>query len=154
VHPTPAAFLTLELTMLTLNCDPIAMAVLGLGGVVVGLVELGLSFVRRFRTWVVSLGLVAALARLGGAAYAFGAGLAFGQPALVLAGVALTLLLFRSNHSIAGRAAVQGAGLMLLGVAAVGYATYRLDQGLERDLLQSDYDLAVMSDPIDENGPP
>jgi len=140
--------------MLTLECDPIAMAVLGLGGVLVGLAELGLSFVRRSRTWGVSLGLVAALALTGGVAYALGEGQMIGLPALVLAGFALTLLLFRSKHSIAGRAAVQGAALALLGGALLGYACFRLDRILERDLVQSDYDLAAMSDPIDESCPP
>jgi hypothetical protein len=140
--------------MLSLNCDPIALAVLGLGGVVVGMIELGLSFVRRFRTWKVSLALVAALALAGGAAYALGEGTTFGQPALVLAGASLALLLVRSRHSIAGRAVVQGCGLVLVSGALLGYAVYRLDGALESELLQSDYDLSLMSDPIEENSPP
>src|SRR5262249_29999530 len=142
------------LPMLTLDCDPIAMAVLGVGGVLVGLAELGLSFARRFPTWTISLALVAVLAAAGGAAYALGEGPTFGQPALVLACVVLTLLLFRSKHSIAGRAVVQGSILLLLSGALLGYSTYRLDQSLEGDLLQSDDDLALMSDPIDESSPP
>jgi hypothetical protein len=140
--------------MLTLNCEPIALAVLSVGGVVVGLVELGLSFVRRFPTWGISLGLVAALGLAGGAAYASGDGTRLGQPALVLAGVTLTLLLFRSRHSIAGRPVVQGAGLTLMSVALLGYAIHQLDQALEGDLLTSDYELAQMTDPIDQNSPP
>jgi len=60
--------------MFSLSCDPIAMAVLGLGGVVVGMTELGLSFVRRFPTWKISLGLAAVLALAGGGAFARGEG--------------------------------------------------------------------------------
>src|SRR5262245_28688204 len=118
--------------MLSLDCDPIALAVLALGGVVVGVVELGLSFVRRFPTWGITLGLVAVLGLAGGAAYASGEGVTtFGQPALALASVMLALLLFRSRHSIAGRPVVQGAGLVLLSAALLGYVMYRLDRRLE-----------------------
>jgi len=140
--------------MFSLQCDPIAMAVLGLGGVVVGMVEFGLSFVRRFPTWGISLGLVVALALAGGVACAAGEGTLLGQPALILAGVSLALLLVRSRHSFAGRAVVQGTGLVVLSGALLGYASYRLDRALEGDLVQSDYDLAMMSDPIDEHNPP
>jgi len=140
--------------MLSLNVDPIALAVLGFAGVVVGLVEVGLSFVRRFPTWGISLGVVAILALAGGAAYACGEGPTFGQPALILAAVTLTLLLFRSRHSIAGRPLVQGLLLMVLGGALVGYATYRIDKGLENELVQSDYDLAQFADPLEEHSSP
>jgi hypothetical protein len=140
--------------MLSLSCDPSALAVLGVGGVLLGMAELGLCCVRRFATWKVSVALVAALALAGGAAYACGEGALLGQPALVLAGVALTLLLFRSRNSIAGRPVVQGAGLALLSGALLGWGMYRLDQKLESELFQSDVELAQMSDPIDENTPP
>jgi len=140
--------------MLSLTCDPIAMALMGLFGVLVGLVELGLSFVRRFPTWGISLGLVGLLAAGGGVAYAAGEGVMLGQPLLVLAGVSLTLLLFRSRQSIAGRPVVQGAGMMVLSAALLGYAVHRIDQGLDNDLNRSDFDLAQMADPLDEGSTP
>lgn len=139
--------------MLSLNCDPIALAILGLGGVLVGLVELGLACVRRFPTWGISLGLVLLLGLVGGVAYATGEGPIFGQPALVLAAFLLTLLLFRSKQSIAGRPVVQGAILTLLGGALVGYAGYRLDRGLENDLCETDFLLSYVTDPVDESNP-
>src|SRR5262245_30561858 len=128
--------------MLSLTCDPIAMALMGLFGVLVGLVELGLSFVKRFPTWGISLGLVGLLAAGGGVAYAIGEGVMVGQPLLVLAGVSLTLLLFRSKQSIAGRPVVQGAGMMVLSAALLGFALHRIDTGLDNELNQSDFDLA------------
>jgi len=140
--------------MLSLNWEPIALAVLGLGGVLVGLVELGLGCVRRFPTWKISLGVAAVLGAAGGVAYACGEGVTFGQPALVLGGALLVLLLFRSRHSIGGNALVQGGLLIVAGGVAVGYATYRLEQGLEADLLDSDFALELMADPIEENSPP
>jgi hypothetical protein len=140
--------------MFSLNGDPIALAVLGLGGLLLGLAELGLSRVRRLRTWKVSLALVALLALAGGVVYACDRDSYLWQPTLVLAGVALALLLFRSPTSIAGRPIVQGAGLVLLGGALLASQLYRLDQNLENELLYSDVELAQMTDPIDENSPP
>jgi hypothetical protein len=140
--------------MLSLTGDPIALAVLGLGGVLLGLAELALAYVRRFRTWKVSLALVALFALAGGVGYACDQSQLLGQPALILAGVALTLLLFRSPTSIAGRPVVQGVGLVLLSSVLLGAQLYRLDQNLENELLQTDFVLAQMTDPIDENSPP
>jgi hypothetical protein len=136
--------------MLSLTCDPIAMALMGLVGVLVGLIELGLGFVRRFPTWGISLGLVGLLAAGGGVGYAAGEGVMVGQPLLVLAGVSLTLLLFRSKQSIAGRPVVQGAGMVVLSAALLGYAIHRIDQGLENELTGTDFALAQMADPLDE----
>jgi len=140
--------------MLSLNCDPLALAVLGLGGVLVGLAELGLGCVRRFPTWGVTLALAAALAAGGGAAYACDLAAMVAQPAWVLSGALVGLLLVRSKHSIAGRQLVQGGILTVLGGALLGFATYRLDQGLENDLSESDFAMASLTDPIDVGGPP
>lgn len=140
--------------MLTINCEPIPMAVLGVGGVLVGLAELGLGCLRRFPTWTVSLGLAVALAAGGGVAFALGEGPTFGWPALALAGALVVLLLVRSKHSIAGRPLVQGALLIVLSGAIVAYAVHRLEQGLEDDLRESDGAMAQMTDPIDPNTPP
>src|SRR4051812_21272175 len=116
--------------MLSLTCEPIALAVLGLVGVLVGLTELGLSFVRRFPTWGISLGLVGLLAAGGAAGYAAGEGTMLGQPLLAVAGALLTLLLFRSKTSIAGRPVVQGVLLLVLSGSLLAYSIHRLDQGL------------------------
>jgi hypothetical protein len=131
-----------------------ALAVLGLGGVLAGLIESALSFVRRFPTWAVSLALAAALALAGGAAHACGESVLLAQPAWVLSGALTALLLVRSRHSLAGRQLVQGAALIVVGVALVGYATYRLEQGLDAELTETDFILAQASEPIDTNSPP
>jgi len=140
--------------MLSLTGEPIALAVLGLGGILLGLVELALSFVKRSRTWPASVALAALLALASGAAYAGDLGPIFWQPALALSGVALALVLFRSPSSIAGRPVVQGAAMVLLSGVLLGTQLYRLDQNLENDLLQSDAELAQMTDPVDETSAP
>src|SRR3954447_15703558 len=117
--------------MLSLTGEPIALAVLGLGGILLGLVELALSFVKRSRTWPASVALAALLALASGAAYAGDLGPIFWQPALALSGVALALVLFRSPSSIAGRPVVQGAAMVLLSGVLLGTQLYRLDQNLE-----------------------
>jgi len=129
------------------------MAVLGVGGVLVGLTELGLGCMRR-RTWPISLAIAAVLALAGGTAFALGEGRNFGQPALALAGALVLMLLVRSKHSLAGRPLVQGALLVVVGGALMTWAVYRLEQGLESELLDSDVALAQMADPIDPNSPP
>jgi xanthosine utilization system XapX-like protein len=140
--------------MLSLNGEPLALAVLGLGGILLGLVELALACVKRSRTWPASVALAALLALAGGAAYAADLGPIIWQPALVLAGVAVALLLFRSPSSIAGRPVVQGAGMVLLSGVLLGSQLYRLDKNLEDDLLRSDFELSQMADPVDETSPP
>jgi len=142
------------MNMLSLNGEPLALAVLGLGGILLGLVELALAFVKRSRTWPASVALAALLVLAAGAAYAADMGPIFWQPALVLAGVAVALLLFRSRTSIAGRPVVQGVGLVVLSGVLLGSQLYRLDQNLENDLLRSDFELAQMFDPVDEASPP
>src|SRR5262249_8786960 len=49
---------------------------------------------------------------------------------------------------------VQGAGLVLLSGVLLGSQLYRLDKNLENDLLQADFELAQMVDPVDETSPP
>jgi hypothetical protein len=142
------------MNMLSLNGEPLALAVLGLGGILLGLVELALACVKRSRTWPASVALAALPALAGAAAYAADLGPIFWQPALVLAGVALALMLFRSPTSIAGRPVVQGAGVLLLSGVLLGVQLYRLDTNLENDLLRSDFELSQMADPVDETSPP
>jgi hypothetical protein len=140
--------------MLSVYCDPIALAILGLGGVVLGLAELGLSRVRRFPTWGLSLTLVTLIALAGAAAFSSGEGQLLGQPALVLAAVGLTLLLVRSRTSFARRHVVQGAGLALLGATLLFSQIYVIERGVELELDRSDFELSQMGDPIDESAPP
>jgi hypothetical protein len=140
--------------MLSLTGDPLALAVLGLGGVLLGLVELALAFVKRRRTWPASLALAGLLALAAGAAYAVDLGPIVWPPLCVLAGVPLVLLLFRSPTSIAGRPLVQGVGMVVLSGVLLGAQLYRLDQSVENELDRTDSELAQMTDPVDENSPP
>src|SRR5262245_24660142 len=142
--------------MSLLNFDPLALAVLGVAGVLVALAELLLGQVRRIGALRLSLILAGVLVLAGGVGAACDLPGWVWQPTLLLAGLEVVLALARapSLWKFFGRPALQSSVLLVCAGALLGWQVYRLETGLETELLQTEQELAEFSEPPELSGTP